>query len=178
MVVDNAIVKVSGGAVGELPAGDGSSQPFVQAIQEAGVVEQDQKIEPLVIRKPIQVTLDGATLAALPGPADKLEIVYDFQAKEPVGHQTYSFRLGEDDFVTQLAPARTFVFADEARELRGRGLGKHLSTKELLVIAPEGPIDNSFRFADECVRHKVLDLVGDLYLVGRPIRGRIIAFKS
>jgi UDP-3-O-[3-hydroxymyristoyl] N-acetylglucosamine deacetylase/3-hydroxyacyl-[acyl-carrier-protein] dehydratase len=178
MGVDNAVVKVSGGTIGELPAGDGSSRPFVETIQEAGVVEQDQKLDPLIIRKPIQVALDGATLAALPGPSNKLEIIYDFEAKQPVGHQTYSFRLGEDDFVTQLAPARTFVFEDEARELRTRGLGKHLSPKELLVISPDGPIENSFRFADECVRHKVLDLVGDLYLVGRPIRGRIIAFKS
>jgi UDP-3-O-[3-hydroxymyristoyl] N-acetylglucosamine deacetylase / 3-hydroxyacyl-[acyl-carrier-protein] dehydratase len=131
-----------------------------------------------VIRKPIQVTLDGATLAALPGPNDKLELVYDFQAAAPVGHQTVSFRLGDDDFIQQLAPARTFVFEEEARELRARGLGKHLSPKELLVISPTGPIDNDFRFADECARHKVLDLIGDLSLVGRPIRGRIIAFRS
>lgn len=178
MGIDNAVVKVSGGSIGEVPGGDGSSRNFVETIEEAGVVEQEEKVEPLIIRKPIQVTLDGATLAALPGPADQLEIIYDFEAKEPVGRQTCSFRLGADDFVSQLAPARTFVFEDEARELRARGLGKHLSTKELLVIAPDGPINNSFRFTDECARHKVLDLIGDLFLVGRPIRGRIIAFKS
>jgi UDP-3-O-[3-hydroxymyristoyl] N-acetylglucosamine deacetylase/3-hydroxyacyl-[acyl-carrier-protein] dehydratase len=85
---------------------------------------------------------------------------------------------GPDDFVSQLAPARTFVFKHEADELRARGLGSHLSPKELLVIAEDGPIENSFRFADECARHKVLDLLGDLYLVGRPIRGRIFAHKS
>jgi len=178
MGIDNAIVKVAGGSIGELPGGDGSSNSFVHAIEEAGVVEQDEKIEPLIIRKPIQVSLDGATLAALPGPTDKLEVIYDFEAKAPIGRQTFSFRLGDDDFVHQLAPARTFVFDDEARELRSRGLGKHLSHKELLVIAPDGPIENEFRFADECARHKVLDLIGDLYLAGRPIRGRIIAFKS
>src|SRR3712207_5488961 len=89
-----------------------------------------------------------------------------------------SFRLGPDDFASQIAPARTFVFENEAKELRARGLGKHLSPKELLVISPTGPIDNAFRFADECGRHKVLDLIGDLFLVGRPIRGRIVAYKS
>jgi UDP-3-O-[3-hydroxymyristoyl] N-acetylglucosamine deacetylase / 3-hydroxyacyl-[acyl-carrier-protein] dehydratase len=86
--------------------------------------------------------------------------------------------LGDDDFVSQLAPARTFVFEHEAQELRNRGLGKHLTPKDLLVISPSGPIDNQFRFPDECARHKVLDLIGDLYLVGRPIRGRLVAHKS
>ncbi|MDB5330042.1 MAG: lpxC fabZ [Phycisphaerales bacterium] len=178
MGIDNAVVKVSGGSVGELPGGDGSSTNFVETIEEAGIIEQDAAIEPLIIRKPIQVTMDGATLAALPGPTDTLEVIYDFDAPAPVGRQTVSFRLGDDDFIHQLAPARTFVFEEEAREMRARGLGKHLSPKDLLVISREGPIDNAFRFADECCRHKVLDLIGDLFLVGRPIRGRIVAYKS
>jgi len=178
MGIQNAVVRVAGGMVGEVPGGDGSSRGFVQTIEEAGITEQEEVIEPLIVRKPIQVTLDGATLAALPGPTDKMELVYDFQAAAPVGHQTVSFRLGDDDFVKHLAPARTFVFEEEARELRARGLGKHLSPKELLVISPNGPIDNDFRFVDECARHKVLDLIGDLSLVGRQIRGRIIAFRS
>lgn len=178
MGINNAVVKVSGGEIGEIPGGDGSSRGFVDAIEEAGITEQEEALTPLIIRKPVQVTAEGATLAALPGPTDRLELVYDFEAAQPVGHQTFSFRLGDDDFVTQLAPARTFVFEEEARELRARGLGKHLSPKELLVIAKDGPIENQFRFADECARHKVLDLIGDLSLVGRPIRGRIIAFRS
>jgi len=178
MGIDNAIVTVSGGMVGELPGGDGSSRSFVEAIQEAGIVEQDEPSRPLIIRKPIQVAIDGATLAALPGPTDRLEVFYDFEARAPIGRQIISFHLGDDDFIGQLAPARTFVFEDEANELRARGLGKHLTTKELLVISPSGPIDNAFRFADECARHKVLDLIGDLFLIGRPLRGRIFACKS
>jgi UDP-3-O-[3-hydroxymyristoyl] N-acetylglucosamine deacetylase/3-hydroxyacyl-[acyl-carrier-protein] dehydratase len=176
--VDNAIVKVSGGSIGELPGGDGSSRPFVQAIQEAGIVEQDELVRPLVIRKPVQVTADGATLAALPGPTDKLEVIYDFEASPPIGRQVISFHLGDDDFVSQLAPARTFVFEEEARELHARGLGQHLTPRDLLVISGNGPIDNEFRFADECARHKALDLIGDLFLIGRPLRGRIVACKS
>lgn len=178
MGIDNAVVKVSGGMVGELPGGDGSSRPFVEAIEEAGIVEQEEAVHPLIIRKPVQVTADGATLAALPGPTDKLEVIYDFEAKAPIGRQVISFHLGDDDFVSQLAPARTFVFEDEANELRARGLGKHLTPKDLLVISGTGPIDNEFRFADECARHKVLDLIGDLFLIGRPLRGRIVACKS
>src|SRR5579871_2206675 len=103
-------------------------------------------VNPLIIRKPVQVAAEGATLAALPGPTDHLEVIYDFEAKAPVGRQIISFHLGDDDFVSQLAPARTFVFEDEARELRARGLGQHLSPRELLVIASDGPVENEFRF--------------------------------
>jgi UDP-3-O-[3-hydroxymyristoyl] N-acetylglucosamine deacetylase/3-hydroxyacyl-[acyl-carrier-protein] dehydratase len=178
MGIDNAVVRLTGGRAGEIPGGDGSSMSFVEAIQEAGIVDQEAEQQPLIIKKPVQVSNGDATLAALPGPTDRLEIIYDFEAGPPIGRQTVSFYLGEDDFVHQLAPARTFVFEKEAQELRARGLGKHLSPKDLLVIAENGPIDNTFRFPDECARHKALDLIGDLYLVGRPIRGRLIAHKS
>lgn len=185
--INNAIVKLSGGVSGEVPGGDGSSKLFVDAIEQAGIVEQDAPVQPLIIRKPVQVTDRDATLAALPGPTDYLEIIYDFEADAPLGRQTISFHLrngngksngSKDDFATQLAPARTFVFEHEAAELRARGLGKHLSPRDLLVISPTGPIDNAFRFPDECARHKVLDLIGDLYLIGRPIYGRLVAHKS
>jgi UDP-3-O-[3-hydroxymyristoyl] N-acetylglucosamine deacetylase/3-hydroxyacyl-[acyl-carrier-protein] dehydratase len=183
--INNAVVTLSGGNTGEIPGGDGSSQIFVDAINQAGITEQDAPVQPLIIKKPIQVTLGDATLAALPGPTDRLEIIYDFEAGPPVGRQTISFHLsngngaaGCDDFVSQIAPARTFVFEHEAAELRARGLGKHLSPKDLLVISNSGPIDNNWRFPDECARHKVLDLIGDLYLVGRPICGRLVAHKS
>jgi UDP-3-O-[3-hydroxymyristoyl] N-acetylglucosamine deacetylase/3-hydroxyacyl-[acyl-carrier-protein] dehydratase len=179
MGIDNAVVRVSGGAVGEIPMGDGSSKPFVDAIEAAGVVEQPEaEVQPIVITRPIQVSHGDATLAALPGPADRLEIIYDFEAPPPVGRQTIAFELGKDDFVHQLAPARTFVFEHEAQEMRNRGIGKHLSPKDVLVISDRGPIENQYRFVDECARHKALDLIGDLYLVGRPIRGRLVAHKS
>ena len=176
--IDNAIVKVSGGTAGEVPGGDGSSEQFVRIIQEAGLIEQDSPLSPLIIKKPIQVTDKDATIAALPGPTDRLEIIYDFEAPAPIGRQVFAFHLGDDDFVKQLAPARTFVFEQEVQELRNRGFGKHLSPKDFLVISPTGPIENEFRFADECARHKVLDLIGDLFLLGRRLRGRIVAHKS
>ena len=72
----------------------------------------------------------------------------------------------------------TFVFEKEAQAMQAMGMGKHLTPKELLVISPTGPMDNAFRWENECVRHKILDLIGDLYLVGRPIRGRLVAHKS
>ena len=176
--INNATVKVSGGLVGELPAVDGSSQPYVSAIREAGLVEQDAPVAPLVIRRPVQVSHGESTLAALPGPTDHMEVIYDFEAPAPVGRQVFAFRLGPEDFESQIAPARTFVFENEAQELRAAGLGKHLTPQDVLVISPNGPIENQYRFVDECVRHKVLDLIGDLYLAGRPIFGRIVAHKS
>lgn len=181
MGVDNAIVRVTGGRVGELPGGDGSSRPFVELLEEAGLVEQDLPLNPLIIRKPEQVSIGDATLAALPGPSDRLEILYEFEAGEPLGRQIFRCTLDSKDhqeFATQIAPARTWVFEHEARELQARGMGTHLTPQDLLVISPKGPIDNTFRFADECIRHKVLDLLGDLYLLGRPVYGRLVGHKS
>jgi len=148
--INNATVRIAGGVSGEVPGIDGSSQPFVQAIEEAGLSEQDAEIRPLVVRRPVQVAAGDRTLAALPGPTDHLEILYDFEAPPPVGRQVFSFHLGQDDFEHQVAPARTFIFENEAQELRMRGLGHHLTPKDLLVISSKGPIDNEFRFADEC----------------------------
>jgi UDP-3-O-[3-hydroxymyristoyl] N-acetylglucosamine deacetylase/3-hydroxyacyl-[acyl-carrier-protein] dehydratase len=178
MGIDNAIVRISGGTAGEVPGGDGSSRPFVEALTQAGVVEQTTAAKPLIIREPITVTDGDATLSALPGPTDRLEIVYEFEGAAPVGRQLFSFHVGTDDFITQLAPARTFAFEADAREAKARGIGKHLSPKDILVISETGPIDNTFRFPDECARHKALDILGDLYLIGRPLRGRIVAYKS
>ena len=178
MGIDNAIVRCAGGTVGELPGGDGSSKAFAELLADAGLAQQDSLQTPLIITKPIQVQSGDATLAALPGPTDKLEIVYEFEAPAPLGRQVFSFHVGDDDFLTQLAPARTFALEQEAREMHARGMGRHLTPKDVLVISSDGPIDNAFRFPNECARHKVLDLLGDLYLVGRPLRGRLIAHKS
>ena len=154
------------------PAATAAAGRFVEAIEEAGIVEQDAADR--AADHPQAGAGDRWTARRsppCPGRPIKLEVIYDFEAPPPVGRQIVSFRLGDDDFVSQLAPARTFVFEEEARELRARGLGKHLTPKDLLVISPTGPIDNDFRFADECARHKVLDLIGDLFLVGRPFAG-------
>jgi len=178
MRINNAMVRIAGGVSGEVPGIDGSSQPFVQAIEEAGLTDQEAQVQPIIIRRPVQVSNGDKTLAALPGPTDHLEILYDFEAPAPIGRQVFSFHLGMDDFEKQIAPARTFIFETEAQELRMRGLGHHLTPRDLLVISSKGLIDNEFRFADECVRHKVLDLIGDLYLAGRPVYGRVVAHKS
>ncbi len=176
MGIDNIRIELS---ASEIPSTDGSALPFVRALQEAGVEEQDLEQDVFRIEEPIVVTDGDMMLSALPGPSDGLEIFYDLEYEMPsIGRQVMSFRLGKDDFAQQLAPARTFLLADEARLFQSQGLGKHLSTRDVLVMQDDGPIDNELRFHDEHVRHKVIDLLGDLTLLGRPLRGRIVAARS
>ncbi len=170
----------------EVPMGDGSSRVFVDAVGEAGVVPLAGAARPLVIDRPIYVNDGDSTLAALPGPTDALEIIYSFDGPAPVGRQAHSFRLNHGEapsdggpFLSELAGARTFIFAAEAEALKQRGWGGHLSYSDLLVLDADGPLGgNALRWPDEPVRHKVLDLIGDLSLVGRPLCGRIVAHKS
>ncbi|OHB44545.1 MAG: 3-hydroxyacyl-[acyl-carrier-protein] dehydratase FabZ, partial [Planctomycetes bacterium GWC2_45_44] len=102
----------------------------------------------------------------------------DYTKHTGIGRQQLTCTLSTDYFENYLAPARTFLLEAEARQFQSHGIGAHLSPKEILVISSDGPIKNSFRFPDECVRHKVVDLIGDLSLVGRKIFGRIVAYKS
>jgi UDP-3-O-[3-hydroxymyristoyl] N-acetylglucosamine deacetylase/3-hydroxyacyl-[acyl-carrier-protein] dehydratase len=89
-----------------------------------------------------------------------------------------AFRLGDDDYAAQLAPARTFVLKHEAEQLQAQGVGPHLTPKDVLVMGDDGPIDNELRYPDEHVRHKICDLIGDLALFGQRLRGRVVAYKS
>ena len=164
----------------ELPSGDGSSLLFVEALRTAGVEEQDAERVWLRVTEPVRVTDGEAELVAWPGDPDRLDIIYelDYGADSPLGRQICRFSLRPEDFVTQIAPARTFVLDEEARALRAAGLGTHLTYKDILVIGPDGPVENEYRFADECVRHKILDLVGDLSLLGCFLGGRVYARKS
>ncbi len=176
--VDNALVEVSGP---ELPAGDGSASAFIDAIEFAGgLIEQDAPREPIVIAEPITVRDGDTTLAALPSEATSLELLYmlDYGEHSPLTRQAHAFSLDDGSFAKHIAPARTFSTAAEAQAAQAMGLFKHLTPREMLVIGEHGPIDNAYRFDNEPVRHKLLDLLGDISLVGRPIHGRIVAFRS
>ncbi len=179
MDLDNGRIEVD---AGETPSTDGSPWPFVEAIQSAGVQEQSADRKVFVVPEPVSVTEGDRMLAALPGPEDCLEIFYemDYSPVAPsIGRQVYTFRLGLDDYVTQIAPARTFLLEAEAEEMRKRGYGKHLTAKDVVVWSDSGPLEgNKLRFPDEGVRHKICDLIGDLALLGRPLRGRIVACKA
>ncbi|RJP33386.1 MAG: UDP-3-O-[3-hydroxymyristoyl] N-acetylglucosamine deacetylase [Phycisphaerales bacterium] len=167
----------------ELPAVDGSCKPIVEALKAAGIQEQDADREVYVIQD-IERVVDGdAELVALPPlhpDGDALEIEYDldYGPESPIPRQRLHFVLRQEDFETMIAPARTFVLEREVEGLRAAGMGLHLSYQDLLVIGANGPIENALRFPDEFVRHKILDLIGDLSLLGRFIVGRIYARKS
>jgi UDP-3-O-[3-hydroxymyristoyl] N-acetylglucosamine deacetylase/3-hydroxyacyl-[acyl-carrier-protein] dehydratase len=176
--IDNLVIELDGP---EVPDIDGSAKPFVDALLAAGIAPCPQPRRVLTISAPIMVRLDDTTLAAMPSPAPGLEILYelDYLNEPAIGRQIAVFHLGPDDYARQIAPARTFVLESEAGALQASGVGTHLTTAGMLVIGKQGPLSpNTFRFPDEPVRHKILDLIGDLQLLGAPVQGRVIAVRS
>ncbi len=176
--IDNVVIELD---AEEAPGLDGSSGPFTDALSAAGIEQQEAEKKIFVIDTPIAVSQGEAMIAALPGEGDFLDILFDLDyslISKSVGRQVLAFRLYADDFSSQIAPARSFLLEQEAREFQARGWGSHLTAKDFLVMGPDGPVDNELRFADEHVRHKIADLVGDLALLGRSLRGRIVAYRS
>ncbi len=178
--IDNLQIELD---ANELPGLDGSSIGFVRELRNAGICEQDAVRQHHVITEVARVVDGDRELIALP-PIDPdstaLEIAYDldYGPDSPIGQQSHRVVVTPECFEANIAPARTFVLEAEAEALRANGLGAHLSYGDILVLGRDGPIENRFRFPDECVRHKILDLIGDLALVGQPIVGRIHARKS
>jgi UDP-3-O-[3-hydroxymyristoyl] N-acetylglucosamine deacetylase/3-hydroxyacyl-[acyl-carrier-protein] dehydratase len=175
--IDNLIIELD---ADEAPGMDCSPKPFADALVAAGVVELEAEAQPFVIDAPITVAAGEAMLAALPGSSEYLDILFDldYGGVKSIGRQVLGFRLGQDDYAAAIAPSRTFLLEAEAKEFQSRGWGKHLSPSDVLVMGDEGPIGNALRFPDEHVRHKIADLIGDLALLGRPLRGRVVAYKS
>jgi len=175
--IDNVVVEVNGS---ELPAPDCSSIEYVRALKRAGVVEQQVRRKEFVITEPISITAGDASIYALPYADDGLNITYDldYGGHTGIDRQILSYRLTPESFEKNLAPARTFLLEVEAKQFQARGMGMHVGPRDLLVISSDGPIKNSYRFPNECVRHKIVDLIGDLALVGRAVKGRIVAYKS
>jgi UDP-3-O-[3-hydroxymyristoyl] N-acetylglucosamine deacetylase len=174
--VYNARILVQGN---EMPILDGSSTQIVAAIQEAGVRMQALPQEVFRIPYPIWVEENGGYLIALP--ADDFRITYtiDFSLKSSaVGTQTAHFIVDTRTFCDSIAPARTFGFYDELEYLKKNNLALGGSLENALVFTKDGLINDDLRFSNECVRHKVLDLIGDLSLIGRPLEGHFIAYKS
>jgi len=175
--IDNITIELS---AEETPSTDGSPLPFAKALQQAGVVEQYAEQRAMVVTEPVCVAQGEGSLTAMPGPDDCLDILFDLDYSDvaSIGRQAMGFRLGKDDFLNQIAPARTFLRESEASLFRSKGLGQHLQFSDILVMAADGPINNELRFPDEPVRHKISDVIGDLALLGRPLHGRLIASKS
>jgi UDP-3-O-[3-hydroxymyristoyl] N-acetylglucosamine deacetylase/3-hydroxyacyl-[acyl-carrier-protein] dehydratase len=175
--IDNVVVEVNGS---ELPAPDCSSAEYFKVLKRTGLVEQNVTRKEFVIQKPITIAAGDACVYALPYSSDGLNLTYDldYGGHTGIGRQIFSCHLTPESFEKNLAPARTFLLEAEAKQFQSRGMGTHIGPRDLLVINSDGPIKNNYRFPDECVRHKVVDLIGDLALVGRAIKGRIVAYKS
>jgi len=175
--IDNLVVEVDGP---ELPALDYSSAEYFKVLKRVGLVEQAEKHKEFVIREPVSITAGDASIYALPYADGGLNITYDldYTGYPGVGRQIFSCRLAPESFEKNLAPARTFLLEAEAKQFQARGMGTHVGPRDILVIGTNGPIKNSYRFPDECVRHKIVDLIGDIALVGRGVSGRIVAYKS
>jgi UDP-3-O-acyl N-acetylglucosamine deacetylase len=174
--VDCCVVRVS---AEEMPGLDGSSRAFVEAIDSVGVEDLGAPADPIVVEETVRVGDDESWIEAGPLRHPGLSVEYELDyGAGPIGRQTLAFRLTPDAYRDGLAGARTFISADEADRLRQAGLCPEATCKDLLVFGPDGPIDNELRWPDECVRHKVLDLVGDLALAGRPIHAHVRARRS
>ncbi len=174
--IDCCLVKVS---EEELPGLDGSAAPYVEALLEAGLERLGQPLEPLVVREPCRVEDGDAWVEALPPVYPGLSIEYDLDyGPGPIGRQGLSMRITPELYRRELAAARTFIRSAEAERLTRSGLATHVTCRDLVVFGDDGPIDNELRWPDECVRHKVLDLVGDLALAGRPIHAHVRACRS
>ncbi len=177
MEIDNVVVEVDGP---EMPAPDCSCAEYFKVLKRIGLVEQQASQKEFIIREPVSINAGDASIYALPYADDGLALTYDldYGGHTGIGRQIFSCRVTPENFEKNLASARTFLLEAEAKQFRARGIGVHVSPRDLLVINSDGPIKNSYRFPNECVRHKIVDLIGDLALVGRAIKGRIVAYKS
>jgi len=168
--VDNLDIRVDGT---ELPALDGSAKPFVALMLAAGRVRLNARRRPLTIPYPVRVGSDSRWLTIVP--ADHLRISYTLDNEHPaIGVQALSWVATEQSFVDEFAPARTYGFLKDLGAIRKRGLAQGVSLDNTIGVG-DGGVLNGLRYRDEFVRHKVLDLVGDLALLGRPLLGHVIA---
>ncbi len=175
--IDNCIIECD---APEMPGMDGSSLAFAIALEGAGIRRQWDSCEEYSIAFPIRLGDDNQWVMAIPSVDPGLTIRYelDYGAKSSVPTCESTLEITRENFSQQIAPARTFLEEHEAKQLQSKGVASHVTYRDLLVFGPEGPIDNSLRFDDECSRHKLLDVIGDLSLCGIRLQGKIIAHRS
>jgi len=172
--IDNVTIDID---AEEIPGLDGSSLEFFKALKQAEVVEQKAEKNIFVIQEPIVVANKNSTVVIVPH--DQLHISYTLDYDHPLlRSQYFSQSIDNASFAKELAPARTFCLESEVNEIKAHGLAQGANYQNTLVMSSKGPLENTMRFPDECVRHKVLDVVGDLFLLGYPVQGAIFATKS
>lgn len=171
--IDNAEIEVTGS---ELPALDGSALPYCDAFSAAGLIEQPARRRVITIDEPICVRQNGSFILAVPAP--ELRMTYVMNYDHPlIGAQSATYVLREWDFAQEIAPARTFVLYEEVAELLGNDLARGGSFDNAIVLWQDR-MSSKLRFPDELVRHKMVDLIGDLSLVGGLLQAEVVAVKS
>ncbi len=172
--IDNVLIEIN---ADEIPAMDGSGLSFAEAIKKVGVVEQDARRKSFIIREPLWVEDDSAYIVVFP--SQEFKISYTLNYDNPfIGSQYLNFVITPEIFEKELCPSRTFCLQKEVDALLAMGLGKGASYDNTLVVSDSGVIKNKLRFKDEFVRHKILDLLGDMYLLGFMVKGHVIAVRS
>ncbi|MGH7817364.1 MAG: UDP-3-O-acyl-N-acetylglucosamine deacetylase, partial [Candidatus Binatia bacterium] len=169
--ITNLLVKVQG----EVPIMDGSALEFCQAIEEAGIEEEDAELAEIVIDKVYRFDAKGGESIRIE-PAEQFSVHYIMRYPAPVGDQEYTYRhQGGQSFKSEIAPARTFGFLRDIAKLQNMGLANGGRLSNFILIDDEKIVNTELRFAEEFARHKILDILGDFYLLGRPMRGAITA---
>ncbi len=171
--ISNVLVKCNG----EVPVMDGSAREFCRLFEEVGLTEQDGEWYEIDVRKNLEVGDDKEWIRV--EPADEFTIEYTLRYPEPVGEQQFSFTLTDGaSYRDQIAPSRTFSFVKDVGHLQRQGLALGGRFDNFLLIGAEGAINDAWRFPNEPVRHKVLDAIGDLYLLGRRLKGKVTAMMT
>ena len=170
MGIDNVIAELDNL---ELPILDGSALPYVQAFLRAGIRVQRRRRETVRVLRPVEVRDGKRFIGVYPGAGYSIRYTIDFPA--PIGYQTACVDLAAETYGKSIAPARTFGYKADEKKLRDMGLIRGASPECTIVLTAEGPENGPLRFPDEYVRHKILDLIGDLALAGRRIEGHVVA---
>ncbi len=174
MGVDNAIIELDNL---ELPILDGSALPIVEMVQQVGLRRQKRSRQYLRVLKPVQVS-DGEKFLGL-YPAENFSVCYTINFPHPlIGEQSICVDLSRGDYARDIAPARTFGFLHEVEALRNMGLIRGATEENAIVLTRDGIKNGELRFPNEFVRHKVLDLIGDLSLIGHQVLGRVVADRA
>ena len=172
--ITNLLVKIEG----EVPILDGSAVELCDLVEQAGIDEQDASLEAIVVRDEIRLDPAPDQFLVL-RPYEGLRVTYELSYPPPIGDQTFVFTMRDAlDFRHQIAPARTFGFVEEIRQLESAGLGQGGQLGNFILIGEQGIVNTELRFPEELARHKILDILGDFYLLGAPIRGEIHARKT
>jgi UDP-3-O-[3-hydroxymyristoyl] N-acetylglucosamine deacetylase len=171
--ITNLLVKVHG----EIPVLDGSALEFCRRLEEIGIVDQDAPRREIVIDRRYEVASGGKLLSI--EPADALQVSYQLSYPAPIGEQFYDFTMSSfAAFKEQIAPARTFGFVRDLPMINELGLGSGGRLDNFILVGEDNVVNTELRFRDEFVRHKILDIIGDLYLLGYPVRGKVTAHLS